>query len=152
MAADVMVSTPTAAANLLNESWSRAILILERFEREIFNRYGAIIKKYQEVENKINLSLQNFRNNITSLRVKLDGLAEKYSSGFNHLLLIMNERIKNIEKIIKINNPERQLKLGYSISKINGKIVRSIKDAKVGEDLETKFSDGKISSEIKNIN
>jgi len=45
MAADVMVSTPTAAANLLNESWEQALLLVERFESEILNRYSLIIKK-----------------------------------------------------------------------------------------------------------
>ena len=45
MAADVMVSTPTAAANLLNRSWEEARLILERFERDILGRFGMIIKK-----------------------------------------------------------------------------------------------------------
>ena len=50
-----------------------------------------------------------------------------------------------------MNNPERQLKLGYSIAKINGKIIKSIKEIKIGQDLEIKVSDGVISSEIKNI-
>jgi exodeoxyribonuclease VII large subunit len=56
-----------------------------------------------------------------------------------------------VEKIITMNNPERQLKLGYSIAKINGKIIKSIKEIKIGQDLEIKVSDGVISSEIKNI-
>ena len=151
MAADVMVSTPTAAANLLNRSWEEARLILERFERDILGRFGMIIKKYQEVENKVKLSLQKFRNNIINTRTKLNSYADKYIFGFKSLLLRVAEELKNSENIIKINNPERQLKLGYSISTINGKIIRSIKNIKVGQNLEVKVSDGTITSEIKTI-
>lgn len=151
MASDVMVSTPTAVANLLNESWENALLLLERFERDILNRYSSIIKKYQDIENKINLSLQKFKNKIGSLKVKMDSYADKYFYSFNSLLVRINEKLKNVEKIITMNNPERQLKLGYSIAKINGKIIKNIKDAKVGQELEIKVSDGSIESEIKNI-
>ena len=152
MAADVMVSTPTAAANLLNRSWNEALLVLERFERDILGRFGTIIKKYQEVENKVKLSLQKFRSNIINTRTKINSYADKYTFSFKSLLLRAGESLKNAENIIKINNPERQLKLGYSISKINGKIIRSIKNIKIGENLETKFSDGIVTSEIKEKN
>ena len=152
MASDVMVSTPTAAANLFNESWESALLKLERFERDILSRYSLIIKKYQEIENKINLSVQRFRNRITSLGAKMDSYSEKYHYSFSSLLVRFSEKLKNIEKIIIMNNPERQLKLGYSIATINGKIIKSIKDAKVGQNLEVKLSDGSISSEINKIN
>jgi exodeoxyribonuclease VII large subunit len=151
LAADKSESTPTAVANLLNESWERALLYVERFERIILNRFEAIIKKYQEVENKIQLSFQNFRNNINSLRTRLNLYTEKYSFGFNLFLLRVGERLKNIENIIKINNPERQLKLGYSISKINGRIIRSIKDAGVGDVISANISDGSINSKIQVI-
>ena len=151
MAADVMVSTPTAAANLLNKSWNEALLLLERYERDILGRYEIIIRKYVEIENRIKLSLQKFRNSIISLRVKVDSYANKYSFSFNSLLIRINERLMNTEKIIAMNNPERQLKLGYSIATINGKIVRKKNDAKIGENLEVKVFDGTINSEIKDI-
>jgi len=151
MAADVMVSTPTAAANLLNESWEQALLILERYERDILNRYGMIFKKYQEIENRLNLSLQNFRNNILNLKNRIDSYSEKYSYSFNSLLLRIGEKIRNLEKIIAVNNPERQLKLGYSIATINGKIIRKINEVKIGQKLDVKVSDGIITSEINNI-
>ena len=103
------------------------------------------------MENKVKLSLQKFRNNIINTRTKLNSYADKYIFGFKSLLLRVAEELKNSENIIKINNPERQLKLGYSISTINGKIIRSIKNIKVGQNLEVKVSDGTITSEIKTI-
>jgi exodeoxyribonuclease VII large subunit len=149
MASDVMVSTPTAAANLVNESWNQALLLVERYERGIFVRYEAIIKKYQEIENKVTLSMQKFRSDINSLKIKISSYGEKYSFGFNNLLARVKEQLKNAEKIVAMNNPERQLTMGYSIATVNGKIIRKTKDVKMGDDVNIKVSDGTINAEVK---
>jgi exodeoxyribonuclease VII large subunit len=103
------------------------------------------------VENKATLSFEKFRSNLINLRTRLTNYGEKYSSGFNNLLFIIKEQLKNAQKVIEINNPERQLKLGYSIATVKGKIIKSVKDVEAGQDLEVKVSDGKIISEIKKI-
>ncbi|MCX6723986.1 MAG: exodeoxyribonuclease VII large subunit [Candidatus Staskawiczbacteria bacterium] len=149
LAADNSQSTPTAVANLLNESWEQALLVLERYERKIFASYGLIFEKFKKIENSLNLSLQKFRNNIANLKTRIEAYAERYLLGFNALLLRVNEKLKNAEKIISINNPERQLALGYSIATIKGKIIKKINDVKIGQSLEIKISDGSITSEIK---
>jgi len=41
--------------------------------------------------------------------------------------------------------------LGYSIARCNNKIVRSIKNVKIGEGIDVQVSDGKINSQIINI-
>ena len=151
MAADRSESTPTAVANLLNESWEQALLVLERYEREILERYSMIIKKYQQMEDNLKLFLQKFRNTITTLRTRLKSYSEKFSFGFKFLLLRVNEELKNAEKIIAMNNPERQLKLGYSIATINGKIIKSIKNVEAGDEMSVKVADGTIDSQIKVI-
>ncbi len=152
MAADVMVSTPTAAANLLNESWNQALLLVERFEREILNRYSLIIKKYQDVEHRVKIALQKFYGDITGIKLKLKSFGQLYSYSFNNLLIRVNEQLKNAENVITLNNPERQLKLGYSIATVNGKVIRKTSDVKVGQAVNIKLSDGSVESEIKKIN
>jgi len=152
MAADRSESTPTAVANLLNESWEQALLILERREREILERYGMIFKKYQRIENNVKLFMQKFRSSITGLRTRIELYSGEFFSGFESLSIRVGEKLKNTEKSIENNNPERLLKLGYSIATINGKILKNVKDAKIGEDLDVKVFDGIIVSEIKNVN
>ena len=41
------------------------------------------------------------------------------------------------------------LKRGYSLTFTDGKIVKSVKDLKKGQKIETQFSDGVIESEVK---
>ncbi len=152
LAADRSESTPTAVANLLNESWEQALLLLERFERKILSGYGLIFEKFKAIENKFKISLQNFRNNILNIKDRLQEYYEGYFSSFSLLCDKTREKLQNTEKMVNFNNPERNLKLGYSIASVNGKIIRKTSDTKIGDELNIKVSDGEINSEVKNIN
>ncbi len=129
LAADFSESTPTACANLLNESWEQLLLSLERCERNIIARYEAIFDRYLMMENKLRIFFERFK----------------------ALLGAVGQILERAEKVIFLNNPERQLRLGYSIASINGRIIRSSRDAKIGESVDIKVVDGKIISEVKKI-
>ncbi|TFG35726.1 MAG: exodeoxyribonuclease VII large subunit [Parcubacteria group bacterium] len=152
MAADASESTPTAVANLLNESWDQALLFLERYERDIIGRYEMILDDYKEIENKLKISFNNFKNALVSARTRLQVSLNKSLSGFKSLISAVSQRIEQAEKVVFFNNPERQLRLGYSIASCDGKIVRETKDVKVGKNIYIKVTDGEINSEVKNIN
>lgn len=149
--ADVSVSTPTAAANYLNQSWEEALLLLEKYERNILSRYEEIFENYRKIENKLKTSFENFKNSFSSLRMNFDNYLEKSFSGFESLLSTILQKLAHSEKIIALNNPERQLNLGYSIALLDGKIIRKIHDVKIGESFDLRVSDGKINSEVKKI-
>jgi len=151
MAADAMVSTPTAAANLLNESWNQALLLVERYERKILASYGMIFEKFTAIENKFKISLQNFKNNLVSVKSDLTLFRKRTEMGLSLLCDKLGEKIKNIEKMIELNNPERNLKLGYSIATFNGKIIRKANEVKIGDDIKIKLADGVISSEVRGV-
>lgn len=151
MASDVMVSTPTAAANLICESWEKAFLFVERLERKILANFGQIFEKYKRIESRLKISLQNFKNNLFNAKNKIDKYFDNYASGFILLCDRAKEKLRNFEKIVELNNPERNLKLGYSIATSNGKIVRKTGDVKIGQDMDLKVADGIISSEVKQI-
>jgi exonuclease VII large subunit len=63
----------------------------------------------------------------------------------------IREKINNTERVIKYNDPQRNLRLGYCIAKKDDKIIKSIKDVKVEEDIELMISNGLIKSKIKKI-
>jgi len=151
LAADASESTPTAVANLLNESWEQAFLLLERYERDIVGRYEMILDNYKEIENKLRISLSNFKNALLNAKINLRDLLDKSLSSFRFLLSKVNQRVIQAEKAVFLNDPERQLRLGYSIARCNGKIVRRAGDIKVGENMDVRVLDGIIISEVKNI-
>lgn len=174
LAADVSVSTPTAAANTLNESWEQATLFLERYERNVIDSYEAalvivcdiinkatetvrkycdfIFNKYKEVENGLKLSIRNFQNALLNAKINLENLITKSFFGFNALILRVNKQLEYVEKTINSHNPERRLALGYSIAKCDDKIIRRINDVRLGKDINLRVMDGTIISKVKNIN
>jgi len=151
LAADASESTPTAVANLLNESWEQALLLLERYERDIIGRYETIFDNYKEIENELRISLSNFKNALLNAKINLRDYLNKSFFGFGILLSKVNQKVVQAEKAIFLNNPERQLRLGYSIARCNGKIIRKTGDVKIGENMDVRVIDGVISSEVKNI-
>lgn len=126
LAADCMTSTPTAAAHLLNKSWEEAYA------------------KIHQAAYLMTRMTQEFK------RIRAD-LAIAWSSVADHTekrLEYLKERLSFAEQSIKLNDPARQLKLGYSIVRHSGKILRSIKGIRRGDELNTQFSDGTIQSRV----
>jgi len=173
LAADFNVSTPSIAATTLNESWKQAVLFLERYERNIIDNYSeilddaqnlinqtretireygdSIIDRYRKIENGLKTSLGNFQNVLFNVKINLDSLIAKSFSGFKALTFRVNKQLEYIEKAVNSHNPERQLAVGYSIARCGDKIIRRIKDVKIGNDMDLIISDGIIVSKIKNI-
>ena len=150
MAADFSESTPTACANLLNESWEKLLLFLERCERNVIMRYEAILGEYAAMENKLKVAFEGFRNTLLNTKNNLKDYLDSSLAGFKSLLAAVDQKLAAVEKAVFLNNPERQLNLGYSIASIRGKIIRETKDADMGDMIDLKVSAGKITSEVKN--
>ena len=71
---------------------------------------------------------------------------------FADLLLKKKDKIENRRRYLAGANPERNLKLGYSIVRNKaGKVVRFCKDVKVGESIITKLFQGELDSRVEKI-
>lgn len=196
LAADVMVSTPTAAANILNQSWEKVCLEIGRCEKDIVYKYShcllkahseikhlfykmsarfeIIFKKYREAENKLKISLSKIEYAISKQRAFLDAQGKLIVKLFSRFLSQTNDvladlwkkslepkflsslkaiilRITTIQKTINYNNPQRQIRLGYCIARGNGKIIKSVENVELKQDLDLQVSDGIIKSKVKNI-
>ena len=128
MAADLEVSTPSMAAVSLCRSWEKAVSFLEEEKRNIISAFSHI--------------LENARSLIDW---------ERIVSGFTSLLSEIKQQLDHSQDLIRLRNPETQLKLGYSIATSRGRLVRSVKDVKTGENINTRVVDGEIISDINNI-
>jgi exodeoxyribonuclease VII large subunit len=61
----------------------------------------------------------------------------------------MKERVSelaSIEQAVKILDPENILRRGYSITRVNGQLIRSASQVKEGDLLETRVADGQLAS------
>lgn len=56
------------------------------------------------------------------------------------------------EQVVVLNDPKRQLRLGYSIVKKENKIVRSVRDIVAGDSVNIMVSDGTVDAEVSQMN
>ncbi|MDD5696565.1 MAG: exodeoxyribonuclease VII large subunit [Candidatus Pacebacteria bacterium] len=127
LAADMMVSTPTAAANLLNQSWQRLEWELKEKEASVFSFLSSFFEKFRLLEYKVK-----------------EGLLRIVEGEVNDL----KARMERFQSIILSNDPERNLALGYSIARKSGKIIRSIEDVKTDDLIDLEVNDGIIKSKV----
>ena len=125
LAADKMVSTPTAAANLLNQSWQGLEWEIKEKEAIIFSFLSSFFDSIKLLEYKIK-----------------EALPKIIEARINNLKLILS----NSESVININDPERNLALGYSIARKSGKIIKSIKEIKKDDFIDLEIADGIINT------
>ncbi|HEX9665594.1 MAG TPA: exodeoxyribonuclease VII large subunit [Thermodesulfobacteriota bacterium] len=66
-------------------------------------------------------------------------------------LSFISQKLDFFENTVRLNDPARQLRLGYSITRHKGKVVRGIRDVQIGASLNTQVSDGVIDSKVKGV-
>jgi exodeoxyribonuclease VII large subunit len=174
LTADLMVSTPTAAALEIRRSWDEAIHGLESSEKYILNAFQNILveKKSNILETERILAGQlaniferfrrareNLKNNLVKIKMTIDqdksylsNAGKKLSMNYIRLFSNFVNAMESLAEKITLHNPERQLKLGYSLISFGGKIVRSVKQVEIGDEVDVKMSDGELKSKILNKN
>jgi exodeoxyribonuclease VII large subunit len=130
LAADYMTSTPTAAAHLLSRSWEEAY---------------AKVREFAGLLNRFPLELQRVENSLTNTWNGLINMFERSLETARATLALGAQAMKN-------NDPARQLSLGYSIARRNGKVVRSTAGLRAGDEMSLTVADGEIGSIINTIN
>lgn len=173
LAADAAESTPSAVAYFLNKSWENATHKIDSYSYEILNNFGyslqktekriklslefiiknfdSIFEEYQELESKLKGALAKIQHQLVNDRNKIESFKIKILRDFAECLNLEKGTIVNNEQIIYYNNPEKQLKMGYSISRVKGHIIKDISQVKVDDDIDVQITNGVIQSKIKNI-
>jgi len=127
LAADKMVSTPTAAANLLNQSWQRLEWEIKEKETRIFSFLPSFFETARFEEYKAE-----------------ERIFKAMEQKFNYF----KAKLEKIQAIIQSNDPRRNLALGYSIARKSGKVIRTIEEVKRGDNIDLEVIDGIIKSKV----
>ena len=88
---------------------------------------------------------------IERMRMELNSAWSGITDTFETVVESLCHRLELATGVVKHNDPERQLALGYAIARIDGRIVKKIGDAAPGDMLEIRVKDGFIASEVKTI-
>ncbi len=131
LASDMMVSTPTAVANLLNESWEQAESIISLSEQKIFRRFQGTI---QSNKDSVRDSLDVMKNTFQNIFNNFSKAQESLRTGFKTI----KDQMIDIERRIEGALVPVFRKINFSISSIKSDISDN-----VPKDIIKRFVDSK---------
>ena len=121
------VKTPTAAAEwLINAMQQRADRIAE-----LYTRLQRVIQ-----------------HTINQQHIRIEQLQQALQYASKKHLYQLRSQLEMWQKTIELHSPERIYRMGYSLTTVDGKVVKSIHDVKAGQQLQTYTADGTITSVV----
>jgi exodeoxyribonuclease VII large subunit len=154
-AADLRAPTPTAAAELAT---AITLLDLNAALQSYQNRLSSsILSLISEKKNVLSSLVTEFRyaspeRRILSERQRVDELARRAYSALSYRVQLQSTHVKGMQKRLESLNPHAVLRRGYAVvtRKDDGSVVSRIAQAKVGEQVHIRVSDGQLDAEIIN--
>ena len=120
-----------------------------RLKNQIFPALKVLFTvKRNEVEQKTVYLKHDIQRIFLKRKMVADQLNQRIGQLSEKMLEREKERLHFNENTLRLISPANVLKRGYTITLREGKIVKSVENMNVGEQIETHFSDGKIESRI----
>ena len=168
----IRVKTPTAVATLLIDHLIEVYNRISDVQEELIQmvqrrieiekiRLNVISEKvpvlFSLVSNRQNAWFDNFflriqnaiTNRITQTEQHLNSLSKTLSPLYEHIRIRENHRLEILQQKIKAQDPMLILNRGYSITTLNGRVIRNAKNLKKGDTLCTQMAKGKVTSIVK---
>jgi exodeoxyribonuclease VII large subunit len=146
MVAHTKCKTPTDVAGFI-------ISGMREYEEKVINIFREIKIRTERTLTMYGHRLQIMQQKMASLPARLDQIysnlviaKNKLIADIRHFLQTEIHRIEKIGSSIKLTDPINVLKRGYSITYVNGKVVRSPQNVVDGEMMMTKTFAGNIES------
>lgn len=128
MVVHTSVKTPTAAAEWL----------VERVAEQVERVGGLQLRLERAVQGVVNKE-----------KNRLVVYHQRMMSAVYQALAREKGKLNLWQKTVELHSPERIYRMGYSLTTVNGKVVRGAQDVAKGDVIETHLRDGVIQSEVK---
>lgn len=153
MVAHTSVKTPTAAAEFLISKLDKANEVVSNFAYDLNNIVSDVLKREEKLLELIKLRIKQAsktgllkeRNTVSNLIFRLKHLSR------NRIIYEKN-RLNLLQTKIDTHSPKMLAERGYTITTLNGKRLTSVKAVKSGDIITTYLPDGRLNSNILEIN
>lgn len=171
LAADVAVSTPTAAAVALNRSWEDAARIVARYQSHFLSSFASVFERTRrrlavavgvqvgfldDTQRRMDrtfgeflIRMERYSQNLFQVGGIIPKLAKRLRAGFMRISRDFESKVSAIWKHLALWNPRSVLKRGYAIVTRRGKIVRSAKECREGDIIDVMFADGAVPAMVR---
>lgn len=141
--------TPSELADFLIQKFHNFASPLDQTQQKldlvVHQLFNLEREKLQYFAQKLNWSSQN---KIKTEQHLLSLLSQKLQLFSQHFLQQQQHELNNLTRLVKMADPDLLLKRGFSISMKNGKAITSKQQVNIGDEIETIFVDGKVTSTI----
>lgn len=153
-ASDFRAPTPTAAA--VHATPDRADLAdeLAGWQDRLHGAASLLFsQKWQELENtQMRLDRASPGQRVRSERQQLDEWQERSARAVSSLLRLRRANLAGLANRLQALNPEGILKRGFTmVQREDGSLLSSVRQASVGETVDVRFWDGKISTRVESV-
>ncbi|MCX6702168.1 MAG: exodeoxyribonuclease VII large subunit [Candidatus Zambryskibacteria bacterium] len=148
LVSDKNVSTPTAVANLLNSTWDNALSSVRFSEEKIMYHFTSLLDKFRRAEETLFRAVERINSAIRRISDEITLHTKELTREFTLAVTNIRDLLTQSAKTLELSSPERQLSKGYSIVRLRGKVLRSVKNTKKNDILDISLSDGIIESQI----
>lgn len=150
MVAHTRAKTPTAAAELL----IHAMLEQETYMTNMMHgvvqgvqlRMDAEQQRLQGLLGRLPMATELY---LQGEKMRLQNSLQTVFSSAQMLIKEQQHRLDVCNAALEAASPERILSLGYSITRVNGRVVRSIDDVVPGDEVTTEVAGGEFTSTVK---
>jgi exodeoxyribonuclease VII large subunit len=143
------LKTPTAVADFLIECMINAENNLTDLGSEIADKSRLMIEvSKRRIETARSRIIPVARNLLLINGNTINRKKEILASDAKNLLGLLINRVAGFDNSLKILDPANVLKRGYTITSLNGKIIKECNVLRKDDIIDTRFSDGLINSKV----
>ncbi|MDO8581426.1 MAG: exodeoxyribonuclease VII large subunit [bacterium] len=147
--ADVRAATPSNAAELVVPDRTEVAWQVNAFAQSMEQCLHRVIGVDR---NRVMHSLQRLQDIVRQMmdapRELITRFAESFQN-FRNTLATLHERVTRYTQLLYALSPEATLTRGYSITFVGGKVVKSVRDVRTGDEVTTRLRDGSIPSVVR---
>ncbi|WP_419726815.1 exodeoxyribonuclease VII large subunit [Terrisporobacter petrolearius] len=151
---DMRAPTPSAAAEIatpdLSQIYYKLDNIRNRMNRSLNNQVTLDNEKLVNTFEKINNYMKNYV--IRDKVIQLDQIYDKINFRLEQNLETSKEKLSKKAALLHSLSPLATISRGYSIVEKNNKVINSIKEVDVNEDINITLKDGSLECNVNKIN
>lgn len=142
--ADVRAATPTAAAELISPDQSQWLNELSLKKNRLFQLISNAIKLAAIQLQSLNKQLRHPGQIIREQVQTLDFIEQKLINSMMQVLQRYQTQLQHLARTLNTVSPLATLERGYTITRepVTKKIIRSVQEMQLGDNMEIKFVDG----------
>ena len=165
------MKTPTAAAEFLIQHQSKELELLESIAASIFLSASNLLQAekiriqvltakiptlFSAIQARETIKIDRLSaamgykalQHIEGEKSRISIIKKQLALYTDNLLNHQKKRIEQAENKLENASPERILKLGFSITRVNGQAIKSFDDVREGDNIETTLATGTINSTV----